>query len=197
VKGEALAVVVLFALLLTSDSHGHVPAPPRPGPGPGPAGPSKPKAKSWSGSAAAWAQSRYAEALKILEAQDLPLGVDAEEVATSVVAHWAIETAWGASEFNFNLGGIHAAAGQPYFSALDAGVPTHFVAYGSLDEGIKGYADLLQARYKSCAVKLFMNPTAADWYVCLGSLGYYGHNPNAESLFTTTRAKVAAYLKGS
>jgi hypothetical protein len=195
VKAEALAVLVLLALVFSGDSHGHTPSPPRPGPGP--AGPSKPKARSWTGSAAAWTQSRYAEALKILEAQDLPLGVDAEEVATSVVAHWAIETAWGANEYNFNLGGIHAASGQPYFSALDAGVPTRFVAYGSLDEGIQAYADLLQARYKSCAVKLFVNPTAADWYVCLGSLGYYGHNPSAETLFNTTRSKVAAFLKGA
>ena len=83
------------------------------------------------------------------------------------------------------------------FSALDAGVPTHFVSYGSLEAGIKGYADLLQALYKSCAVQLFTNPTAADWYVCLGSKGYYGHNPNAETLYTTTRGKVAAYLKGA
>lgn len=193
-------MLVLFALFLAGDSHGDTPAPPKkrgPAPGPGPAGPSRPKAQSFKGTATAWTQSRHAAAVKYLEAQDLPLGVDSDEVATAVVAHWAIETAWGASEFNFNLGGIHAAGSQPFFAALDAGVPTHFVAYDSLEAAVAAYAELLKARYQKCAVQLFTNPTAADWYVCLGSEGYYGHNPSAATLFTTTRAKVAAYLKGA
>ena len=103
----------------------------------------------------------------------------------------------GRVEFNFNLGGIHAAGSQPFFAALDAGVPTHFVAYDDLDQAVKAYADLLKARYSKCAVQLFTEPTAADWYVCLGSEGYYGHNPSAEALFTTTRASVASLLKGA
>jgi hypothetical protein len=189
VEAEEIAVVALLALALMGELT------PAPSPSPSLAG-ARPKIKSWTGTAQAWTQSRYKVALDILDSK-LPPDLDAEEMAKSVVAHWGIETNWGANEFNYNLGGIHASAGQTYFASTDAGVPTRFVAYGSVEDGANGYASLLLAKYQKCVKLLASSPETADWYVCLGSMGYYGKNPNAASLFTGARAKVVSYLGGS
>lgn len=196
---DGLLVLLLLAL---ADSESHdTPSPPKPSPsGGGGAVPMKAsfQASNVPGLPSAqsqWVMTRY-DCAKELLLDQLPPQYDAEEVARSVVAHWAIETQWGAAEFNFNLGGIHASGSQPYFNSTDAGKPTRFVAYSSLEDGAKGYASLLMSSlYKTCALQLMDTPDAPDWYVCLGTKGYYAANPKAASAITTARATVVSILK--
>ncbi len=195
--GDALLVVLLLAFA-ASGSHDT----PSPSPTPSPSGggvpmkatfeptsiPGAPSAQSQ------WVMTRYDCALELLQDQ-LPPQYDAEEVARSVVAHWAIETQWGTHEYNFNLGGIHASPGQAYFNSTDAGRPTRFASYGSLEDGAKAYAGMLMGKFKQCALQLMDAPDAPGWYVCLGTKGYYAANPNAASLITSARSTVASILK--
>lgn len=187
---EELALILLLAWAFGGSKGGG-----GSGPSPSPSSGGKPKVRTFVGNATAWVKDRYELAHALLSDQ-LPMQYDAEEISRSVVAHWGIETNWGANEFNFNLGGIHASKGQPFFASTDAGRPTNFVAYASAQDGAKGYADLLMHQFKACAMKLLADPELADWYVCLGTMGYYGKNPNAEKLYTDARARVAAILDG-
>jgi hypothetical protein len=187
-------LLILFVIMLATSGKGSGPPP-----GPpdrrrvGPMGPGRPMAKSFQGNATAWAMSRWKVARDLL-AQQLPPDRDADEVATAVVSHWAIETDWGDDEYNWNLGGIHAASGEPYFASTDAGKPTHFRAYDSLEDGVKSYAKLLMDRYRECALMLINDPESSDWYVCLGKKGYYAANPQIDvsKLFLGVRKRVAA-----
>jgi len=191
------AWLIFFFLMAVSAKGGSEPAPAPPGPPRrrvGPMGQGRPIAHTFSGNATAWALSRW----NIAKAMLAPLGsarpdLDIDEIATSVVTHWAIETDWGSDEYNFNLGGIHANPGEAYFQSTDAGKPAKFAAYDSIEGGAKAYGDLLQGRYRPCAIKLLADPESADWYVCLGSMGYYGKPSfDVASMFLGTRKRVAA-----
>lgn len=197
-KGDWLLIALLLAIL----GEGRASPAPRPGPGPSPqpsGGGARPKVKSWNGSAEEWVRDRHRVAQAMLEDKlgAASMMYDADEIARSIVAHWAIETNWGASEFNFNLGGIHSSPGQAYFMAKDAGVTVGFVAYDSVEDGAKGYGELVWNRYRDCAMKLAADPEKPDWYLCLGAKGYYGKNPNAAKLITDARARVASILGGA
>ena len=64
-----------------------------------------------------WFGDRFALALEVLR-PNVPAD-KLTDIALSVVAQWAHETARGLSEFNFNLGGWHARPGEPFFSSRD------------------------------------------------------------------------------
>jgi hypothetical protein len=188
---EWIVALVVLAMLAKGGSS------PKPGPKPPPPGvlgQGRPMAHSWTGNAQGWALSRQDAAKRALQPlADARPDLDLDEIAVSVVAHWAIETAYGASEYNFNVGGIHAITGQAYFDSTDAGVPTKFAAYDSIDDGAHAYGDLIANRYKTAALQLIADPTSPDWYVTLGQLGYF-HAPagtDVGAVYSTTRAKVA------
>jgi hypothetical protein len=153
-----------------------VPHPPRP-PGPGPAGAQVPIFLS-AGTldAKGWASSRWRACVTALDQYPELVGRNVSDIATSVVAHWGIETAWGDNEFNYNLGGIHASGSVPWFKSSDAGVPTRFEAWDSLDAGVHGYLDLIRNHFSDCWSMLIAQPPLpwAQWYDCLGAHGYYG-----------------------
>jgi Mannosyl-glycoprotein endo-beta-N-acetylglucosaminidase len=122
-----------------------------------------------------WAGSRWRAAVAALDTYAEFEGRNVDDIAASVVAHWALETNWGAAEYNYNLGGIHAAPGVAYFNSFDAGVPTRFQAWTSLDAGVRGYLDLVRNHFGACWSMLIADPPLpwAQWYDCLGAHGYY------------------------
>lgn len=144
-----------------------------------------------------WARSRYQAAHDVL-VQEGFADPQAHDMALSVLAHWSLETNGGANEYNFNLGGIHAIHDQQYFESVDAGKPTHFVAYDDLDQAVRDYFSLISsAYYASCWALLKDKPTEADWYECLGKKGYYGAPPaQAAASWATRRAMLEQYASG-
>jgi hypothetical protein len=158
----------------------------------------------------AWRQSRFAAAKDFLSSDDR--SIDAmtklvedgtvehgdfaiDQIALSVVAHWDIECASGAAEYNYNVGGVAALPGQSYFPSTDvqSKKPMAFCAYDDLTQGIADYFGVLSyERYASGLVALLMLPTDPTWFSELGWAGYYGMDPvKAEQVLTERRAMVA------
>jgi hypothetical protein len=160
---------------------------------------------------AAWRKSRYDACLDFLTNDDRSINamtmlfdqhviergdIGIDGVALSVVAHWDIETASGAHEYNFNVGGVLAVPGQQHFVSTDVGDPTTrvaFCAYNSLQEGIADYFGVLSyERYVRALAPLLMLPTDPGWFSELGWAGYYGMDPvQAEGVITARRTAVA------
>jgi hypothetical protein len=182
-RGPGKAVLAFALVILAARALARRPGPgPAPGPGPHPPGPSprppgagREVAKFLSGNLdeKAWAGSRWRACVVALDERGVT--GDTSEIAARIVAHWAIETDWGRAEFNYNLGGIHAYEGVDWFASRDADVPTHFAAWHTLQDGVRGYLDLLQHHYADCWGELVdTTAPARSWYDCLGSHGYYG-----------------------
>lgn len=159
-----LAVFAAFAFLGGSGgSHGGTEVPMR---------------HSWRGPVDDWRRERYALARQWLTSHGVP---HASAVAAAVVAHWALETGNGQSEFHYNVGGIHAHGdGGRYFAANDAGVPSEFAAYDSARSGVDAYLSLISRvkRYAPAWALLTKSADSADWIVELGRDGYYGADQN-------------------
>jgi hypothetical protein len=127
---------------------------------------------------------------------------NATDVAMSAVAHWDVETAGGAHEYNYNVGGINASQGQQYFKSTDVGsptVPVAFCAYNTIEEGIADYFAVLSiSRFAGCLEKLLTDPTSDDWIRCLGSAGYYdSKNTNTMASAWKTRRDALSKLLAS
>jgi len=127
------------------------------------------------------------------------IGIDG--VALSVVAHWDIETASGANEYNYNVGGIAAVPGQQHFLAPDVGNPNKkvaFCAYNSLQEGIADYFGVLSyERYVRALAPLLMLPSDPEWFSELGWGGYYGGDPVQGAVLLAGRRQLVAADVGS
>lgn len=177
------AMLLLAALLVPRRGRGPGPRPAPPSPVPHP--PKPPRGggtevpiflSSGTLDPKGWAGSRWRAAVVALDSYPELAGRNVSDIATSVLAHWGIETGWGTDEFNYNLGGIHAFPGVPYFWSTDAGVRTKFQAWPTLDAGVRGYLDLIRRHFADCWAMLVMQPPLpwASWYDCLGAHGYYG-----------------------
>lgn len=160
----------------------------------------------------AWRVSRYKACIDFLAEDDRSINamtmlfdqhviekgdIGVNDVALSVVAHWDIECASGANEYNFNVGGIAAVPGQQHFVSTDVGDPktkVAFCAYDSLQEGIADYFGVLSyERYVRALAPLLMLPSDPTWFSELGWGGYYGGDPvKSERIFSDRRALVAA-----
>ena len=143
------------------------------------AGPKVGKFTSSPGDSQSWAKQRFQAARDYLIAT---FGYDqptAKEIALSVLAHWALESANGAAEYNFNFGNVHATGNQTWFEGKDTNSKGRkywaaFVSYASPIDAIRAYFDLLKSsRYRDCAALLESSPNTADWFRCLGEKGYY------------------------
>jgi len=132
---------------------------------------------SWVGSVKDWASTRYGAALDAVKAHwgGAVDDAQAKDVALSLLTHWAIETANGAGEFNWNVGNINAFGDQQYFLVKDIDGTVHAErAYDSLTDGINSYVQLLASpRYAPAAKKLADDPTSSDWFVTLGKCGWF------------------------
>ena len=120
-----------------------------------------------------WVSTRYAAAFdavgKLLPQIDAS---DLHEIAVSVVALWALETAYGKAEWNYNVGNVMNVGSQPYF--VNAGDGNSYAAYPTLADAVDAWATLLRSsRYQNAAVQLIENPTSDAWVTLMGQAGYY------------------------
>lgn len=166
------------------------------------------RSHSWSGSIKDWATSRYGAALAAVKAHwgGAVDEAQAKDVALSLLTHWAIETADGAGEFNWNVGNINALGDQTYFLLDDVDGSTHAErAFDSLTDGVNAYVQLLASpRYAPAAKKLADSPTEPDWFVTLGKCGWFDPTKakpsstwdQAAADFAARRALLAQYATG-
>lgn len=131
----------------------------------------------------AWASSRFA-ALRAL--------VKSDDEARALLTHCAIETAFGAAEYHWNVGNIRPTKPKERRFTLPK-VPGAFRAYGSLSEGVSAYVvGLLRTRYAACMGLLSADPRSVAWYECLATSGYFGlpAPSNVAPLYNQVRARV-------
>jgi len=155
------------------------------------------KVPTGSADEGAWAAPRFALAIEVLAPNVGSANV--HEVALSVLAQWAHETAGGKSEFNFNLGGWRARKADPFFVAADSGegpTPRKWTAYPSLPLAVADQLQRLHDVFPSAWRLLVANPLTSAWVEELGRRGYYTapRDVYARS-WGAHRVKLAALLK--
>lgn len=134
---------------------------------------------TYPGTIAEWLQTRFRAAVRALVAYGVPFD-RALTVARVYLAMWALETGWGRSEVNFNLGFVRTgSAGTPdtgeFFRRDDAGQTAAFRSYRDLDAAAADAVRFLATgRYAPAFAHLLRNPTdARGWYDRLLRAGYH------------------------
>ena len=125
-----------------------------------------------------WFAERYALAIEVL-GPNVP-AAKLRDVALSILAQWAHESARGRSEFCFNLGGWRARAKDRYFVARDnLGEPGKFrwTAYQDLPNAVADQLQRLHDRFPVAWKQLVAQPTSSAWVEQLGRSGYYTAKP--------------------
>lgn len=130
----------------------------------------------------AWARTRYQELLRQIRASGyVPDDTVAAEIALSLLAQWGHESARGANEFNYNLGGWRARKGDAYFTARDVQTtnsPSYrWTAYPELGPAITDQVMRLIKTFPSAAKLLLQEPKNSRWVEELGRRGYYQAAP--------------------
>jgi hypothetical protein len=104
------------------------------------------------------------------------------EMALSLLAQWAHETARGTAEFCFNLGGWRAWKGEPFFTARDAQTPGsplyRWTAFPDLNTAMRKQIDRLIHVFPTAWALLLSEPTTSRFVEELGRKGYYGAKPS-------------------
>lgn len=157
-----------------------------------------PRVQTGGNDQTAWARSRYALALQLISASGYVLDDDlAKDIALSLLAQWAHETARGTKEFNYNLGGWTARRGDPFFTARDVQTPGQpvyrWTAYPDLETAMTDQVMRLVKTFPTGAKLLLDEPKSSRWVEELGRRGYYSANPQA---YARAWAMNRAELKG-
>lgn len=137
-----------------------------------------PRSQETRADRAQWVTSRAAA----LQAIGLP-----PRVAAALVAHYARETGWGRSEWNYALGNIRWRGTGPAFlqQGSDDPVPRPYRAYDSLEDGVRGAVGLASSgRYAAGWQALMNGGREIDWYLRLmvpapGTAGWHPYSDNA------------------
>jgi hypothetical protein len=121
-----------------------------------------------------WFGDRFALTLEVLR-PNVPID-KLVDIALSIIAQWAHETARGAAEFNFNLGGWKARPGDRYFTAVDAQTGAElfrWTAYADLPNAVADQLQRLHDKFPSAWALLVGQPNTSAWVEELGRRGYY------------------------
>jgi hypothetical protein len=121
-----------------------------------------------------WVGDRLRLALEVL-GPNVP-APQLRDIALSVVAQWAHETARGGAEFNFNLGGWKARKQDRYFVARDAQTGAElfrWTAYDDLPNAVHDQLRRLHDSFPSAWAQLVAAPTTSAWVEELGRRRYY------------------------
>lgn len=125
-----------------------------------------------------WARSRYNMLLSLIQLSGyVSDDATAREIALSLLAQWAHETARGKAEWNFNLGGWRARKGDKYFTARDQMTPNsplfRWTSYPDLQTGMTDQVMRFVKTFPRAAKKLIESPKDSRWVEQLGRDGYY------------------------
>jgi hypothetical protein len=147
----------------------------------------------------AWARRRFALIMAVLHTLEPPIPADKlRDIALSLLAQWAHETARGRSEFNFNLGGWTARKDDPFHVAKDVltskTTPVRWTAYPDLGTAIEDQIRRL-TRFKTAWGMLVDEPVSSAWVEQLGRSGYYSARPaDYARAWAMHRAELAGVL---
>lgn len=168
-----------------------------------PKGGEVPITRTWpaaAGGADAWRKDRFARVLAWLKG---PAGLspaelaNARDIALAVMAHWDLEAASGAAEYNWNAGGIGARPGDRYFASKDAqSQPPKsmaFTAYDGFEQFVADYFGVLAlSRYTEARNLLLTSPGSTAWIRALRKGGYYGADENVVAQAWDARRQLVA-----
>jgi hypothetical protein len=181
-SSEAIALgLVLFASSRAkAASSSNLPGSSSPDVALGPGG-EQPMQRTGESDPTAWARRRLALLVPTLQALTPPVPADkVADVALSLLAQWAHETARGRAEFNFNLGGWTARPDDPFHVARDvlsnAG-SFKWTSYPDLGTAIEDQVKRLIRGFPTAWRLLTEAPETSQWIARLGSDGYFTANP--------------------
>jgi hypothetical protein len=149
----------------------------------------------------AWARSRYDLLLSLIRASGYVADdATAQEIALSLLAQWAHETARGKAEWNNNLGGWRARKRDTYFTARDMMTPNsplfRWTSYPDLTTAMTDQVMRLVKTFPRGAKLLLAEPKSSRWVEQLGRDGYYGANPAAYArAWATNRAELKGVVQ--
>lgn len=139
--------------------------------------------------ARAWTLARWTTARDILAAQGMPLA-QAGPVAAALLAHWAIETGHGHSEWGFNVGNVKAF--QNWTGAVQR-LPDglSYRAFSTARDGVADSIGLAQSgRYRAAWDYLTGTGDGAGWYDRLMRAGWHPWSAEALNTYRGTRETV-------
>lgn len=131
-----------------------------------------------------WARRRFPMLMATLQALTPPVPPEKlADVAVSILAQWAHETAKGRAEFNYNMGGWTARTGDAFHVARDVLTPGkpqfRWTAYDDLGTAIDDQVKRIIRGFPSAWRLLIEAPETSQWIARLGADGYYGASPEA------------------
>lgn len=182
--GASKALGLLAVLLFASKAQGRTPSSGRSGVSTPPVGSGSQKPLTRTGEAdfAEWVRHRFALAMIDLATLDPPVDTRSlGDVASALVGQWAHETARGRAEFNYNLGGWVARAGDDYHSANDrlTGRAFRWTAYPDLPTAVEDQIKRLAVGFPSAWAALLAAPRSSAWIDELARAGYFTADPAA------------------
>lgn len=160
-----------------------------------------PRVKTGGDDWRAWAKSRYDLLLQLIRASGyVPDDATAQEIALSVLAQWAHETARGKSEWNNNLGGWRARKRDTFFTARDLMTPHsplfRWTSYPDITTGMTDQLTRLVTTFPRASKLLLAEPKSSRWVEQLGRDGYYTAKPSAYArAWATNRAELKGVVQ--
>lgn len=135
-----------------------------------------------------WAFDRTQQTQEVLDSMGWPEKVSPgvaslknRQVAEALVAQWAVESARGKSEWNYNLGGWKAAAHVVCVILKNGttGKRERWEAWPDVYSSILAHVQRIQKKWPAAAQALAADPSSSLWVKLLGRGGYYGENVDA------------------
>lgn len=141
----------------------------------------------------AWVRSRHRELVAVLRRRlGVPLG-RAWWAAVAILTHWALESGWGKSEWNYNVGNIRAdercgSAGSHLLQGGDDGHPRPYRAYRTMEDGVGDTFELLlKRRYARVTFELLGVLDVGDAVAYYRDLMHAGWHPYSDAALTQYR----------
>lgn len=139
----------------------------------------------------AWTRARLAQLRETLDAHRWPTDESKRDaVARALLSQWAIESGFGKSEWNYNLGGWKAAKSRPATLLRNGttGKLERWEAWPTVHASMADHVQRLRGRWPKVAAELEANPQSTAWVEALGRAGYY-EEPPAEYAKSVAQAR--------
>lgn len=138
-----------------------------------------------------WTRARLAQLRETLDAHRWPADESKRDaVARALLSQWAIESGFGKSEWNYNLGGWKAGKSRPAVLLRNGttGKRERWEAWPTVHASMADHVERLRTRWPKVAAMLEADPSSTAWVEALGRGGYY-EEPPAEYARSVARAR--------